>query len=68
MLTPEPRGVNITGALAIHGNCRRKRQSAGSIVVDDATLAGEGRLYELLKTLSKFTQWHAVHGDARWEL
>jgi len=41
---------------------------AGRVVDDDATLIGEGRLYELLKTLSKFTQWHAAHGDARWGL
>jgi fatty acid-binding protein DegV len=68
MLTPEPRGVNITGALVIHGDSWQQRSSAGSIVADDATLIDGGRLSGLLKTLSKFIQWHSAHGDARWGL
>jgi hypothetical protein len=38
------------------------------VVVDDATLIDAGRLSGLLKTLSKFTQWYAVPGGARWGL
>jgi len=39
-----------------------------SSVADNATLIDAGRPSGLLKTLSKFTQWHTANGDARWEL
>ena len=68
MLTPETRGRQRRRRLAIHGDSWQQRSSAGSIVSDDATLIDAGRLSGLLKTLSKFTQWYAAHGDARWGL
>ena len=54
--------------LAIHGDSWQERSGARILVADDATLIDAGRRSGLLKTLSKFTQWHTANGDARWGL
>lgn len=68
MLSRRLAAVNAVDVLAIHGDSWQQRSSAGSIVADDATLIDAGRLSGLLKALSRFIQWPAVHGDARWGL
>jgi hypothetical protein len=63
MLTPEPRGVNITGALVIHGDSWQQRSRAGSIVADDATLIDAGRLSGLGRRIADF--YAGLVGDFR---